>query len=914
MKQGTPFRTNPAPETSRRLILVGFDPTHARLLAKNLAPAFSVEITEWVQLEQPKLDTRPASEAILLITTSDPLAVSQLEDRVLRLRRQSFVWNPVLAIVPRAGLPANPKSHAATEALWFMAHPVDQAIATQLAGELLPLPERRRLEIVRSAVLSLRSHLRSLLRAASERKRQTAASLKSAILDSADLAAKHRGAADDDMNPFRSLARKVAGQATIRPGELGQLAGLASRAEGMLRGADANAPLQVSLHRLCNQLRFAEYATGPDRAALAESCRILNNLPEDEMRVTHPDLPRVIDVLRTTLEHPLAAACSDADSKDIQRKLQTAVTAAKDRITSLDEICKSLLPISRVQREQGGYERILIVEDEDAWREAISSVASELAGAREIISESCASRALALLGSDAPPTLMLVDLGIPQTERDLAAGRIDLDGGLNLIRTVMSRTSRHGFIILTAVENYSAAVRAALAAGLTPQDYVQKLPREWEQQLRSRIELALAPPPRRLPLVEVLPSTGRLIRVNGIEVQLDRKPFVFLSYLADHARRWRPLEMIRISLTTPGPYDITPPVSEELSEECERGEGIYPEPASLLTTKHLNEYMSAIQSATTEAFRAAAAGSPPVLVAYDTETSSYRLEGEAAVISDERIIRKSDDRMSVLVVEDDPDWRENIRGELVGDGFVVTCAATVEEALAALESPPHAVSLDLQLPQNSKELNAKKASEENGVSLLRHLRSHYPEVGVAVLTTLEWNDRLLLRLVREGVHFQDYISKHWPEPTARLSWSLWRLATGTMRGSMVPPASEPAGFHRIEVSQQDAHLFWIDGHELKLTPRPARVFGHLVRRLNTPVDRNELIDAAWPPEEADELPDYAEDSLNTIVTRLRTAISSASKKAFDPKEVLIGTRGTYEVRGIFGGYRDPDDEPAESEA
>jgi DNA-binding response OmpR family regulator len=914
VKQGPPVRTDSASDTSRRLMLVGFDPTHARLLAKALAPAFSTQTVEWDRLEQPGRDQRLASETIIVVTTSDPLAVGHLEDRLLRLRRQSFVWNPVLAIVPKAGLPANPKSHAATEALWFAAHPVDRATATQLVGELSPLQKGRRLEIVRSAVLNLRSDLRSLLRAASERKRQTAASLKSAILDSADLAAKHRGAADDDVNAFQGLASEVAGHATIQPEELGQLATLASRAEGMLRDAGANAAFQVSLHRLCNQLRFAEYATGPDRTALAESCRILENLPDDEMRVTHTDLPRIISDLRTALGHPLASACSDADSKEVQRKLRTAVTTAKDQIASLDEICKSLLPISPVQREQGGYQRILIVEDEATWRGAVSSVASELAGNREVISESCASRAIALLGSDAPPTLALVDLGIPQTERDLAAGRIDLDGGLNLIRTVTSQTARHGFIILTAVENYSAAVRTALAAGVTPQDYVQKLPREWEQQLRSRIELALAPLRRRLPLVEVLPSTGRLIRVNGIEVQLDRKPFVFLSYLADHARRWRPLEMIRVSLTTPGLYDITPPVSDDIAEECERGEGIYPEPASLLTTKHLNEYVAAIEIAVAEAFRAAAAGSAPVLIAYDADRASYRLEGETGVVSDERITRKTDDRMSVLVIEDDPDWAESIEEELVQGGFVVRRAATVEEALAALESPPHAVSLDLQLPQNADDLSAKRFSAEHGVSLLRHLRDHYPEVGVAVLTTLEWNDTLLLRLVREGVHFQDYISKHWPEPTARLSWSLWRLATGTMRGSMIPPASEPAGFHRIEASQQDAHLFWIDGHLLKLTPRPARVFGHLVRRLNTPVDRNELIDAAWPPEKADELPDYAEDTLNTIVARLRAAISKATSKKIDPKEVLIATRGTYEVRGIFGGYRSASEASTESEA
>jgi len=914
VRQGTPFRATPAPASPRRLTLVGFDPAHARLLAKTLAPAFSVGTVEWDEVEQPPGDRRPSSEAILVVTTPDPLAVGQLEDRVLGLRRQSFVWNPVLAVVPKAGLPANPKAHAAAEALWFVAHPVDVTIVAQMVGELSPLSEQRRLEVLRSSVLSLRSTLRSLLRAATEGKRIAGASLKSAILDSADSAAKHSGAADEDVRSFETLARKAAGKAAIQPEDLGQLASLASRAEGLLRDAGVNPPLQVSLHRLCNQLRFAEHASGPERTALAESCRILDNLPDNEMRIIHPDLPRVVGELRAALGQSLAAACSGSDSRDQQRRLQTSVIAAKDQIAAFDEVCRSLLPIGRTQRERGGYERILIVEDEETWREAVSSVVSELAGEREVMSESCASRALAVLGPDASPTLALVDLGLPQTERDLAAGRIDLDGGLNLIRTVMSQTSRHGFIILTAVENYSAAVRAALAAGVTPHDYVQKLPREWEQQLRSRIELALAPPPPRLPLVEVLPSTGRLIRVNGIEVQLARKPFVFLSYLAGHARRWRPLEMIRAALTTPGPFDITPPVSEEISEECERGESLYPEPASLLTTKHLNEYMSAIQSAVADVFRAAAAGSAPVLVAYDSETTSYRLVGDATIVSDERITRKADVRMSVLVIEDDPDWRESIREELVQDGFVVACAATAEEALAALEAPPHAVSLDLQLPQNADDLRAGRFSEEHGVSLLRHLRDRYPEIGVAVLTALEWNDRLLLGIVREGVHFQDYISKHWPEPTERLSWSLWRLATGTMRGSMIPPCTEPTGFHRIEASQQDAQLFWIDGHALKLPPRPARVFGHLVSRLNTPVDRNELIDAAWPPQEADELPDYAEDTLNTIVARLRAAISKASKKKIDPKEILVGTRGTYEVRGIFGGYRNARGASAESGA
>jgi len=80
------------------------------------------------------------------------------------------------------------------------------------------------------------------------------------------------------------------------------------------------------------------------------------------------------------------------------------------------------------------------------------------------------------------------------------------------------------------------------------------------------------------------------------------------------------------------------------------------------------------------------------------------------------------DKRHILVVDDEPDVREMIEEYLIQQGFGVTTAenGTAMRQLVA-ERPVDLVLLDIRMPG------------EDGLSLARFLREHYP-VGIIMLT------------------------------------------------------------------------------------------------------------------------------------------------------------------------------------
>ena len=84
----------------------------------------------------------------------------------------------------------------------------------------------------------------------------------------------------------------------------------------------------------------------------------------------------------------------------------------------------------------------------------------------------------------------------------------------------------------------------------------------------------------------------------------------------------------------------------------------------------------------------------------------------------------------MLVVEDVPDARAALDVLLRGCGVQTACAATLAGALRLLDWRPHAILLDLKLPDG------------NGVEVLRRVRSSGMSAQVAVITGTS-DDRLL---------------------------------------------------------------------------------------------------------------------------------------------------------------------------
>ncbi len=86
------------------------------------------------------------------------------------------------------------------------------------------------------------------------------------------------------------------------------------------------------------------------------------------------------------------------------------------------------------------------------------------------------------------------------------------------------------------------------------------------------------------------------------------------------------------------------------------------------------------------------------------------------------VVTPPETRVRVLVVEDDPIASSPLQLLLHHYNFEVQCVATVSQALAAVDSEPHFVLLDLMLPDG------------DGLEVLQRVRSRALRTSVIVLT------------------------------------------------------------------------------------------------------------------------------------------------------------------------------------
>ena len=74
----------------------------------------------------------------------------------------------------------------------------------------------------------------------------------------------------------------------------------------------------------------------------------------------------------------------------------------------------------------------------------------------------------------------------------------------------------------------------------------------------------------------------------------------------------------------------------------------------------------------------------------------------------------TDDKKTVLVVDDDPDAREFLLTVLEDNGFAVTTANDGTEAIAAIDqAPPDLVALDITMPEKSGVAVYRKLKEDD---------------------------------------------------------------------------------------------------------------------------------------------------------------------------------------------------------
>ena len=215
--------------------------------------------------------------------------------------------------------------------------------------------------------------------------------------------------------------------------------------------------------------------------------------------------------------------------------------------------------------------------------------------------------------------------------------------------------------------------------------------------------------------------------------------------------------------------------------------------------------------------------------------------------------------MRILVVEDEPGLRQQLKGQLQAKGFSVDLAVDGEEGLYYLQDYPLDLAvIDIGLPRLS------------GIELIRRARGQGIDLPVLILTARgNWQDKV------EGLEAgaDDYLVKpfHFEELWARIN-ALIRRAAGR-----AAPAIEWGPVILNTASQQVT----LDGESLTFTAFEYRVLEYLMLHLGEVISKSELTEHLYDQ-------DFDRDSnvLEVFIGRLRRKLDPDGR--LQPIETLRG--------------------------
>lgn len=185
-----------------------------------------------------------------------------------------------------------------------------------------------------------------------------------------------------------------------------------------------------------------------------------------------------------------------------------------------------------------------------------------------------------------------------------------------------------------------------------------------------------------------------------------------------------------------------------------------------------------------------------------------------------------EDKMKILLVEDEEKLLKSIREGLVHSGYVVDTALDGEEgSFMAYTNDYDLIILDINLPK------------KDGFEILKEVRARDREVNIIMLTALSDIDD---RVKGFDLGANDYVLKpfHFEELKARIR-SLLRRKT-TIKDSVI----ETKGIS-FDTTKR---TFKIDGENLKLTAKEAGILEYLFFNLGRYVTTEELMEHVWNDE------------------------------------------------------------------
>ena len=187
-----------------------------------------------------------------------------------------------------------------------------------------------------------------------------------------------------------------------------------------------------------------------------------------------------------------------------------------------------------------------------------------------------------------------------------------------------------------------------------------------------------------------------------------------------------------------------------------------------------------------------------------------------------------DNKVSILIVDDEALIRDNLASLLERSGFKVTVAVDGQDALNKLgHTGADLIVLDVMMPRM------------DGREMLRQLRQNRNWIPVILLTQVGDAAERAMAL-EEGA--DDYLNKPFDthELIARIKTVLRRMQVGQ------PPltASQKLGSGDLVLDRSARRVLW-DGKELSFTPKAVTLLEYLMTHPDELITRERLLDAVW---------------------------------------------------------------------
>jgi DNA-binding response OmpR family regulator len=648
---------------------------------------------------------------------------------------------------------------------------------------------------------------------------------------------------------------------------------LLSRIGTLERGqAPLSSRSRSALHTLKNRLLLARWRpsdarSGDEDAKAQTEDVLLHGLPALDPRDAQP-LEPTVDLLRSWLLRPSGEVRADQ------------LTAAAATLQTTAHHLASRIPPEGSSNPQ----RLLLVEDDPDWRARLRSCidALPLAGRVKVEEAGTVDAARQLLRNGGA-AVVIVDLGLPLDEQSA----ISLDGGLRLIEEFTrpqpsGRLPQHTFLILTGGETLGRAVEKALLLGVAASGYLLKDSLGLEAELEARLNAAFR---RKHPVkIDLFRTAPRLIHIDGNELTLELPLWTLLMALAESHQFWSPSAQLAGRMSMP-PFSLDPSArDEDATDPSDRIE------------RQLPKYRSDLNLRLVGACKKIRGEPPPeTIVEFDDELG-YRLNADVRVLGRVPYF-PPDRRPRVLVVEDSIEWSRSITAALQRNGYDVAAARTLEAARNFASDAIDLITLDLELPDNEVALQAGDICGDGGLRYLSWLREHQYDVPVVLLTGTNVTDGAMLPLLKAGLRYDDYLSKHDPEPIRRLLASVERLWRETLARCRILDWDPTSVAHPITIDRSTGVVAKIAGYPIKAAGLGHTLLSLLSSRPNTFVGRSELIDTLFPDPDQN-LPDDPEKALDQHIKRVRKTIGDQTEGTVNGSDVVCGGRGIYWLRGI----------------